>query len=542
MAIAPWLLPGSAASACHAGCPGFARPSCIAVSWDRLPQQGTPRGAPPQFPRLVPWVAGPRRRCRGVHVTGKASSQDEIKERTGEESLQDLSAWRRRELRRIIAFAGPALTIPLADPLMTLIDTICVGRAAGTTHLAALGPNTVIFNFANYGFNFMGIATLSVVAHELAEGRREAATRALGHALALALLLGGALCFLMQLHSSTLLRLAGATPGAPFFEAATAYLRIRALSAPAMLVVVVSQSALLAQGETRDPAVAILAASALNVMGDVLLIAGLRKGAAGAACATLFAEAITAVLLLVALPRNGRLPLRVRVPWMRRDLAPFATVFGPLVVFKGVKNLCYGMLQSTATTLGTVACAGHQAVWVLWTLLSFMPEPLSQAAQSLLPARLVAAQRGGAHERQLLNETLLLLVWLSLLVGLVLSALAWLMPTRLPEIFTSDAALWAPMASVAVPCAVSTTLSSLSCPIEGALLARRDLRYMAGCMVFIFGVLHAGFKRIRSSGAGVDKLPSVWWGLVAFFGLRLMLMAPRLRQKVARRSKERARA
>ena len=36
--------------------------------------------------------------------------------------------WRKCTAQRILLFAGPALSIPLADPLMSLIDSICIGQ------------------------------------------------------------------------------------------------------------------------------------------------------------------------------------------------------------------------------------------------------------------------------------------------------------------------------------------------------------------------------------------------------------------------------
>ncbi len=31
-------------------------------------------------------------------------------------------------LKRMVAFMGPAMLIPLGDPLMTLVDTVCIGQ------------------------------------------------------------------------------------------------------------------------------------------------------------------------------------------------------------------------------------------------------------------------------------------------------------------------------------------------------------------------------------------------------------------------------
>ena len=36
--------------------------------------------------------------------------------------------WRKAQLYKIAMFTGPALSIPLADPIMSLVDTVCIGQ------------------------------------------------------------------------------------------------------------------------------------------------------------------------------------------------------------------------------------------------------------------------------------------------------------------------------------------------------------------------------------------------------------------------------
>ena len=57
-------------------------------------------------------------------------------EAPGDEALSADSVWRWRttQLRRIIYFSLPALSIPLADPLMSLVDTICIGQVGAHAH------------------------------------------------------------------------------------------------------------------------------------------------------------------------------------------------------------------------------------------------------------------------------------------------------------------------------------------------------------------------------------------------------------------------
>lgn len=72
-------------------------------------------------------------------------------------------AWQRGTLRGMLTFMAPALAIPMADPLMSLVDTVCLGQFAGTAELAAIGPAVVVLAFTQYAFQALQIATLRCV-------------------------------------------------------------------------------------------------------------------------------------------------------------------------------------------------------------------------------------------------------------------------------------------------------------------------------------------------------------------------------------------
>lgn len=56
-----------------------------------------------------------------------------------------------------------------ADPLLSIVDTLFVGKA-GTDALAALGVNSALFTLSFLVFNFLATATTPLVASSLAAG------------------------------------------------------------------------------------------------------------------------------------------------------------------------------------------------------------------------------------------------------------------------------------------------------------------------------------------------------------------------------------
>ena len=89
----------------------------------------------------------------------------------------------------MISLAVPALGSLLADPRMSLVDTAVVGRH-GSTSLAALGPNTAVFQIVFQIFSFLSITTTGMVARACADGDNRTVRRALANSTILALAFG----------------------------------------------------------------------------------------------------------------------------------------------------------------------------------------------------------------------------------------------------------------------------------------------------------------------------------------------------------------
>ena len=86
-------------------------------------------------------------------------------------------------------FALPALGAVLADPLMSLVDTACVGQIS-SVGLAALGPNTAVFGFVSMLFQFLTTATTAMVARAYSRGEVKEMSRAVCDGMLLAGLMG----------------------------------------------------------------------------------------------------------------------------------------------------------------------------------------------------------------------------------------------------------------------------------------------------------------------------------------------------------------
>eukprot|EP00775_Hariotina_reticulata_P006359 gene6359-6592_t len=362
---------------------------------------------------------------------------------------------------------APALVIPLGDPLMTLTDTIFIGQCAGTRELAALGPANIIFGFSQYVFQALQIAAISLISDDLRKGLLDRAEHTLRIALTLAVLAGFAVMLFMEVAAEQLILMTGAD--AALVPLSVSYMRIRALAQPAVLTIMVCQAGLLAQQDSRTPALAVVLAVLVNIVSNFVAVTWLGLGLQGAAATTVATQVVGASALLAVASRGSALRPALTSLGMS-DLRLFAQTMGPLSVTYVCKNLCYILLQTAAASLNWVQLAAHQAVFSVWNLLAFTTAPLEQAALAYIPSASTRLQQ---------QSTVQVLLMFACCIGIGCGLLAAGVPLLAPQLLTKDPAVWVHMSRVAPMALLAMVLTAADVGATGILLARRDLSYVA---------------------------------------------------------------
>ena len=396
---------------------------------------------------------------------------------------------------------------------------------AGSLQLAALGPCALLFNFAFYSFSALSVATVSLIAERIREGRD--AEHALSTSLCIGAVGGILIGAILLLWGPQLLAMTGCDPA--LLPISWQYLQIRALAAPAAIITQVAQSGLLGQRDSKTPFKITVISIMLSLLGDLWLIGGLGMGVAGAAWTTAAAQYLSAGLLLVALRRSKVVP-PFEFPSKKESKALFITA-SALGVYYVSKTTSYLFLQASATRLPAMLLAAHQPVWQLWGLASFANTPLEQAALAFIPAAVTLQER---------REIISVLLGLGALTGIGCSLFAHGIPAFFPGLLTADSGLWSHMQSVWLP----GTLSLIACGIDvsstGVLLACKDVGYVARSMILSGSALAAFIWFTKAGGGGIT---GVWWSLTVFFGLRMVQSFPRavlvhLRPSQAKQAKQ----
>ena len=206
--------------------------------------------------------------------------------------------------RLMLAFALPLFIGNIFQQAYNMVDTMVAGYTLGDTAIAAIGATSALYNLIiNLSFGLNGgcaiVVTQSFGAHDEKRLKQSIAGMLVLNAGAAVILTTLSLLFL-----TPLLRFMN-TPDA-IFQLTRGYISIICAGLTATIGYNLLAAILRSVGNSRTPLVFLIISSVLNIILDLLFVAVFRWGLAGAAMATVAAQAVSAILCAGYMLRHYR--------------------------------------------------------------------------------------------------------------------------------------------------------------------------------------------------------------------------------------------
>lgn len=292
---------------------------------------------------------------------------------------RDLS-WADAPTPALLRLAGPITVSMLSHAVMTLVDTLFVGRLGSAALAGVSFGGTVAYAMVVFPLGLLvGAKVLVSQAHGAGADRRPFVGAALGLAALMGTLVVLASPFIAQLLPQIM-----ATPESG--EAAQAYAGIRLLGAPAFLLFAAMREVRYGVGDSRAPMLATLLAAVLNIVLDYLFIFVAGWGVEGAAAATIAGNAIAAGGLAMVQAKEGFGVLH------KEGLRKVWRVGLPSAVQFSMEIASFTTMATLIAALSEVEMAAHQ-VCLQVVHFGFLPLIGLSEASSVLAGQAMGAGR-----------------------------------------------------------------------------------------------------------------------------------------------------
>ena len=334
--------------------------------------------------------------------------------------------------RKILRFAVPLAATSILQQLFNAADVAVVGQFAGDKALAAVGANTFVINLLINLFVGISVGANVVVANSIGAQSYRAVTRSVHTSVMVSFFSGIFLSFIGVFFARQILS-AISTPE-DILDMAVRYLRIYFAGIPFVMLYNFIAAILRGKGDTKRPLYVLLATGAINVLLNILFVAGFGMGVTGVALATVIANALSAgTLFYFLLHEVGPFKLEF---WKLRITPVF---FGRImrvglpaglqgVVFS-FSNVC---LQSAINSLGSATVAASAAALNYEFIVYYWLNSFSHACVTFV------GQNYGAKNIARCRSAVRWTILLASTSTLALSLLCCLFADQLLSVFTSD--------------------------------------------------------------------------------------------------------
>lgn len=333
----------------------------------------------------------------------------------------------------LIKFALPVLLALFLQTMYGAVDLLIVGQFGTPADVSAVSTGSQVMHAMTVVITGLSMGLTVLVAQKIGAGEKREAGKIIGSGIFLFSIVAVVMTAMMIMLSSLLAGVMRAPWEA--FPQTVSYIVICSAGTVFIVAYNLVGSIFRGIGDSKMPLVTVAIACVLNIGGDLLLVGVFEMGTAGAAVATVFAQAVSVLLSLIIIKKRG-LPFAFRKKYI---LPKFSYIketlkLGTPIAFQDLLvSVSFLVITAIVNNIGLIESAG---VGVAQKMCGFLMLVSSAYMQSMSA---FVAQNIGAKKHERARKALFCGIVSSLIVGVIMGYFSFFHGDLLAGIFSKDA-------------------------------------------------------------------------------------------------------
>lgn len=337
-------------------------------------------------------------------------------------------------LGKLIPFMMPILGALVLQAAYGAVDLLVVGRFGTTSGLSAVSTGSQVLNFVTFVVTQFAMGITVLIARYIGEKKPQNIGALIGGSTIIFVIISVFIFIVMV----TFARPIAVLMQAPKEAVGLTSVYVRICGAGIFFIVAYNVLAAIFRGlgDSKSPLLFVAAACVINIAGDLILVAGLHLDAAGAAIATVFAQAVSVVFALFLLIKK-KLPFKITKDDFRINThCKRALKIGlPLALQEFLTQASFLALCAFVNRLGLEASSGYGVACKIVNFAMLVPSSLMQSMSSFV------SQNVGAGNEKRAKKTMFTGMCVGLVIGCIVFGFVFFKGNMLTGIFTTDAAV-----------------------------------------------------------------------------------------------------
>lgn len=336
-------------------------------------------------------------------------------------------------LGKMVKFMIPVLGALILQAMYGAVDLLVVGKFGTDAGISGVATGSNIINLVTFVITSLTMGVTVLISRYLGEKHNER----------IGAVIGGTICFFFLFTIAVMvLLLVGAPAFASWLNAPEEaykvtidYVRICGGGIVFVVAYNVISGIFRGLGNSRLPLIFVLIACIVNIIGDLFFVAVLGLNVAGAALATILAQAVSVVLSLVII-RRQKLPFTVTRSDIRfnREIGIFLRLGIPLAFQEVLTNMSFLILCAIINGIGLEASSGYGIAQKVVSFVMLIPSSLMQSMSAFV------AQNVGAGKEDRARKAMVTGMGMGALIGVFVFLLVFFRGDIPSAVFTDNPA------------------------------------------------------------------------------------------------------
>lgn len=335
-------------------------------------------------------------------------------------------------LKKLVLFMLPVLGALILQAAYGAVDLLVVGRFGSTSGLSAVSTGSQVLNLVTFVVIQFAMGITVLIARYLGEKKTQQIGAVIGGAVVVFALISMGLFIIMVCFARPISVLMQAPAEA--VDLTSQYVRICGSGIFFIVAYNLMSAIFRGLGDSKSPLLFVLVACIVNVIGDLFFVAVLHKDAAGAAVATVMAQALSVVFAVILLLKK-ELPFEIKKSDFRFNLQckKFLKIGLPLALQECLTQLSFLALCAFINRLGLEASSGYGVACKIVSFAMLVPSALMQSMASFV------SQNVGAGKTKRAKQSMFTGIGVGLTVGFFVFLLVLFKGDMLAGFFSTDA-------------------------------------------------------------------------------------------------------
>ena len=337
-------------------------------------------------------------------------------------------------LKKLFWFMLPILGALILQAAYGAVDLLVVGKFGSTAGLSAVSTGSQVLNLVTFVVTQFAMGITVLIARYIGEKKTGQIGKVLGGGVVVFTIISIGLFIFMVCFA----RLISVLMQAPTEAVSLTTVYVRICGSGIFFIVAYNVLAAIFRGlgDSRSPLIFVFVACIVNIVGDMLLVAGLHMDAAGAALATVLAQAVSVVCAIVMLFRK-KLPFSIAKSDFRlnKQCCKFLEIGLPLALQEFLTQLSFLALCAFVNRLGLEASSGYGVACKIVNFAMLIPSSLMQSMASFV------SQNVGAGNKKRARQAMFTGIGIGAAFGCVVFCIVMFKGNVLAGCFSNDAAV-----------------------------------------------------------------------------------------------------